>query len=341
MLRLLVEKECNFKEHLKPIIIKYIDDIFLFFENRSKYSILPKIIEKLYDNLSSVPLSNNDTQELMSIIRTMNINEENLKQIKNYEDNINLDNHSFYDKKSKEEINHNDKFQYLQTIAKSNNFELSTKISLETSFAQTLLKEYLLNFKKSIKSIRSLVSSTIKNNTPGCNVCINSKTNNYFKYNFKPNVNSFKILKNTMNQYQLQGREKDKELKEVIKENQNDMKILDDIMEQSICSKKDSKFFEKNNNTIIINNNIKITDSDLIKNKGSIINKSKFNQIKISQISLVQTSKLSKNSIYKIQSQSSSRLKKLNNISNNNQNYKIIDEKIKELDDKLTSLSNK
>lgn len=130
----------------------------------------------------------------------MNIIEENIKH-QNNKDNFNLD--SFYstDKKipMKDIINinniskENDKLLYLNTVVKSQN-ELSTKISLETHFTQTLLKDYLNNFKKSLKSIRETLTyqETGNCNTFSCIGTKNYKTNNY---NFKPNVKSYRILK--------------------------------------------------------------------------------------------------------------------------------------------------
>ncbi len=129
----------------------------------------------------------------------MNIIEENIKH-QYYKDNFNLDSFESTDKKipmkdifNINNISNNDKFLYFNTAVKSQN-ELSTKISLETHFTQTLIKDYLTNFRKSLKSIRETLSYQENTN---CNAfsCIGNKAYNANKYNFKPNVKSYKILK--------------------------------------------------------------------------------------------------------------------------------------------------
>jgi len=137
----------------------------------------------------------------------MNINEENIKH-QYYKDNFNLDSFDSADKKipmkdifNINNLSHNDKFLYFNTAAVKSQNELSTKISLETHFTQTLLKDYLTNFKKSLKSIRETLSIQ-ENSNCSTFTCIANKSSNTSKYNFKLNVKSYRILKDA-NQIQV------------------------------------------------------------------------------------------------------------------------------------------
>ena len=103
------------------------------------------------------------------------------------------------------DVNHltKDKLEYIQTYAKSNNLELSTKISLETGFAQLFFKDYLKNFGLSVKSIYNNFSKTKFQSNKACLACFNTiNINNNYKYTFKTKVNSYKIMKLDLKQFE-------------------------------------------------------------------------------------------------------------------------------------------
>lgn len=306
----------------------------------------------------------------------MNINEENMKQIKKYEDNINID--ISLDKKlnnindlfALQNLNDIDKerMNYFQTIAKSNNLSISTKISLETSFTQIVLKDYISNFQKSMNLLKFNLSNSAKDYKYNCNICISSKSTPQYKYTFKPNVNSFKILKDTLNQYRI-GMIQNQSINNN-KKNDNNHQILDNLLNKSLSiSKKDSKFFNIKENTLLYcnSNNDKGNENEEEENKVIKENKNKnFSQkgVKISQISLVQNSKISKNSTFKVYQNwnkngymrrhslfnsdgvgvnqvataSQNNIYSLNS-SNNMKKYENIDDKIKEINNKLSKFT--
>lgn len=306
----------------------------------------------------------------------MNINEENMKQIKKYEDNINID--ISLDKKlnnindlfALQNLNDIDKerMNYFQTIAKSNNLSISTKISLETSFTQIVLKDYISNFQKSMNLLKFNLSNSAKDYKYNCNICISSKSTPQYKYTFKPNVNSFKILKDTLNQYRI-GMIQNQSINNN-KKNDNNHQILDNLLNKSLSiSKKDSKFFNIKENTLLYcnSNNDKGNENEEEENKVIKENKNKnFSQkgVKISQISLVQNSKISKNSTFKVHQNwnkngymrrhslfnsdgvgvnqvataSHNNIYSLNS-SNNMKKYENIDDKIKEINNKLSKFT--
>jgi len=53
------------KEKIKPIINKYLDENFMFFNDRYKWKVLERIYDKLLEDIESLPVSNNDTKELI------------------------------------------------------------------------------------------------------------------------------------------------------------------------------------------------------------------------------------------------------------------------------------
>lgn len=306
----------------------------------------------------------------------MNINEENMKQIKKYEDNINIE--ISLDKKlnnindlfALQNLNDIDKerMNYFQTIAKSNNLSISTKISLETSFTQIVLKDYISNFQKSMNLLKFNLSNSAKDYKYNCNICISSKSTPQYKYTFKPNVNSFKILKDTLNQYRI-GMIQNQSINNN-KKNDNNHQILDNLLNKSLSiSKKDSKFFNIKENTLLYcnSNNDKGNENEEEENKVIKENKNKNSSqkgVKISQISLVQNSKISKNSTFKVHQNwnkngymrrhslfnsdgvgvnqvataSQNNIYSLNS-SNNMKKYENIDDKIKEINNKLSKFT--
>ena len=65
VLRDLIHSNNKYYKKLNKEIFNSLENVFLFFSDRSKWQVLPKTLEKLFEVESVVVESNNDTQELL------------------------------------------------------------------------------------------------------------------------------------------------------------------------------------------------------------------------------------------------------------------------------------
>lgn len=222
-------------------------------------------------------------------------------------------------KSKKRNENKNSKLKKIGSNTQGNgNLDVSTKISLESSFTQVILRDYLKNLNRSMTSLIKQMSTPANELCFG--LCFSTKHRPRENFNFKPNVNYYTILKSNLHQI------KHKNLK-INKANKTIDKIEEDnnrannkfnnlfsennfLVDSLSISNEDPDFFQKMDNTIILNNNFKLAGTEQIKaNNGKSKENNKENEesnfkefkskVKISKISLVQ-SKLQNKSIFRI-----------------------------------------
>lgn len=217
------------------------------------------------------------------------------------------------------------------------NLDMSTKLSVEYSFTQLVLRDYLKNLKRSVNSITKQMLSS--KNELCFGTCTSEKSTQQENFSFKPNVNYYQILKSNMHQIKSSNKYKSKNKnnkgsnEESPKSNNNKNTNNDyrnnPIVNSLSFSNEDPDFFCKMDNTIILNQNIKVNNSNnlfslnpknnkQVKYSDTVINNNfKKSHIKISKISLIQQSKHSK-SIYKINLNNNNK-----NTTNTNYNYAL------------------